>query len=419
MRNNRLRRRIRRRRHADARRSACSARRVMDPRDAAGSRVRPTSRDRRSCSRMTRAVSSPTFLKTGRPERRMPAFSLTDAEVADLYAFIRSVAPPPGRGGGGGRGVITAVVVGDAKAGEAHFNGAGGCTACHSPTGDFKGIGTRLTAAAIQGRLVLPRGNGGYPPSLQFAARSERDAARTVTVTQPSGETIAGTLMWITDFNVTLVRRVRNPAHLRARRRRAEGRGQGSAPVAPRSPAHADRQEHARPDRVPGDAEMKRTVALTSCRRCWRCRSVSPRRARSIRRCCSKPPTDAWPSYHGDYTGRHFSPLKQVDVTNAQQPVARLDLPHATATTTARSSAGPLAAAPAGPRRRAAGAAAGPIIKAMPLMVNGILYLSAPNHVYAVDARTGQAALALHVARPRARSATAASAMLGDCAVRA
>ena len=153
------------------------------------------------------------FLKVGRPERRMPAFTLTDAEVADLHAFVRSVAPPPGRGGGAGRGlaavasakagVITAVVVGDAKAGEAHFNGAGGCRACHSATGDFKGIGVRLSAAAIQGRLVLPRGNGGYPPSFN-SPPDPKDAARTVTVTQPSGETISGTLMWITDFSVTL-----------------------------------------------------------------------------------------------------------------------------------------------------------------------------------------------------------------------
>ena len=31
-----------------------------------------------------------------------------------------------------------------------------------------------------------------------------------------------------------------------------------------------------------------------------------------------KPPTDAWPSYHGDYTGRHFSPLQQVTVANVK-----------------------------------------------------------------------------------------------------
>jgi cytochrome c oxidase cbb3-type subunit III len=143
------------------------------------------------------------FLKVGRPERRMPPFSLGDSEVADLHAFIRSVSPPAGRGGPGGRGVVTAVVVGDAVAGEAHFNGAGGCKACHSATGDFKGIGTRLTAANIQGRLVLPRGTGAYPSSFN-SPPDPKDAARTVTVTLPSGETVSGTLMWLTDFTVTL-----------------------------------------------------------------------------------------------------------------------------------------------------------------------------------------------------------------------
>jgi cytochrome c oxidase cbb3-type subunit 3 len=142
------------------------------------------------------------FLKVGRPERRMPPVPLADTDVADLHAFLRSIAPPPGRGGAA-RPVVTALVVGDAKAGEAHFNGAGGCRACHSPAGDFKGLGTRLTAAAIQGRLVLPRGDGGYPPSFN-APPDPKDAARTVTVTQPSGEAISGTLMWITDFTVTL-----------------------------------------------------------------------------------------------------------------------------------------------------------------------------------------------------------------------
>jgi len=26
-----------------------------------------------------------------------------------------------------------------------------------------------------------------------------------------------------------------------------------------------------------------------------------------------RPPTDAWPTYHGDYSGRHYSTLKQID----------------------------------------------------------------------------------------------------------
>jgi cytochrome c oxidase cbb3-type subunit 3 len=142
------------------------------------------------------------LLKVGRPERRMPSFALTDPEVADLWTFFRTLAPVT-RGGGAGRGTITAMVVGDAKAGEAYFNGAGRCATCHSPAGDLKGIGTRLPVAAIQGRIVLPRGSGGYPRGF-IAPPDPNEAQRTVTITQPSGETITGTLLWITDFNVTL-----------------------------------------------------------------------------------------------------------------------------------------------------------------------------------------------------------------------
>jgi glucose dehydrogenase len=29
-------------------------------------------------------------------------------------------------------------------------------------------------------------------------------------------------------------------------------------------------------------------------------------------------PTDSWPSYHGDYSGRRFSTLKQINTTNVK-----------------------------------------------------------------------------------------------------
>jgi mono/diheme cytochrome c family protein len=141
------------------------------------------------------------FLKVGRPERRMPSFAFSDTNNADLAAFLRTIVSPIA--GGGSRGAINAIVVGDAKAGEGYFNGAGRCNTCHSPTGDLKGVGGRLPVATIQGRLVLPRGNGGYPQSFN-SAPDPGEAPRTVTVTQPSGETLTGTLLWITDFNVTL-----------------------------------------------------------------------------------------------------------------------------------------------------------------------------------------------------------------------
>src|SRR6185436_13359081 len=95
------------------------------------------------------------FLKVGRPERRMPAVPLADADVTDVSAFIRSLGGAPARAGG--PSTINAIVVGDAAAGERYFTGAGKCATCHSPAGDLKGIGSRLSAATIQGRVVYPR----------------------------------------------------------------------------------------------------------------------------------------------------------------------------------------------------------------------------------------------------------------------
>ena len=91
-----------------------------------------------------------------------------------------------------------------------------------------------------------------------------------------------------------------------------------------------------------------------------------------------KQPADAWPTYNGDYSGRRFSPLTQINASN----VHTLSLAWAT-----RFSAG------GGGGRGGAGAApaAAPVqIKSTPLMVNGILYFSSPNNVWAADARTGR-----------------------------
>jgi len=82
-----------------------------------------------------------------------------------------------------------------------------------------------------------------------------------------------------------------------------------------------------------------------------------------------QPPTDAWPTYNGDYSGRRYSPLKQINPSN----VNTLNLAW-----TRRFTAG---------GGRGGGAVQ---IKATPLAVNGILYFAAPDNAWAVDARTGR-----------------------------
>src|ERR1043166_521777 len=89
-----------------------------------------------------------------------------------------------------------------------------------------------------------------------------------------------------------------------------------------------------------------------------------------------KQPTHAWPTYNGDYSGRRFSPLTQINSSN----VHTLSLAWAT-----RFGAG------GGGRGGAGGGADANISnKSTPLMVNGIRYFTSPNHVWAADARTGR-----------------------------
>src|SRR6185436_12749546 len=87
-----------------------------------------------------------------------------------------------------------------------------------------------------------------------------------------------------------------------------------------------------------------------------------------------QPLADSWPMYNGDYSGRRFSALTSIDTSNVsslrQAWVFRPDA----------------GAAPAG-----GGGATSVLIKGTPVVVNGVLYVTIPDHVWAVDARSGRA----------------------------
>jgi mono/diheme cytochrome c family protein len=133
-----------------------------------------------------------TVVQNGRPDKGMPKFDLSKEDIASIATFIHSMPV-------GGRAATTGTVdplVGNAKAGEAYFNGAGKCATCHSVTGDLAGIGARYTdVRALQGALLSgePRGERAEAPH------------KTVTVTLRDGQTVEGTLYQVDDFIVSLV----------------------------------------------------------------------------------------------------------------------------------------------------------------------------------------------------------------------
>jgi cytochrome c oxidase cbb3-type subunit 3 len=133
----------------------------------------------------------------GRVERGMPKFDFSADQISDLAGFLHNLI----RSTAAFNSYQTLnIVVGDAKAGEAYFNGAGKCSQCHSITGDLAHIGTRYAPDDLQQKFIMPRGEGGA----RARAQSDRSAIR-AKVTLPSGEIYEGHLMQIDDFNLTLV----------------------------------------------------------------------------------------------------------------------------------------------------------------------------------------------------------------------
>jgi len=101
----------------------------------------------------------------------------------------------------------------------------------------------------------------------------------------------------------------------------------------------------------------------------------------------TRPPVEAWPTHHGDYSGRRYSTLKEINT----RTVKNLTLAWVYRANTSQGNAiiggeGPETPAPGG----GMAAFGGLSIKSTPLLVNGVLYFSAPDHAWAVDARTGR-----------------------------
>ncbi len=140
-------------------------------------------------------------IRNGRPDKGMPKSNLTDAEILDVAAWLRVQAY-----GAGHRTTYTFldVLTGDAKKGEAYFNGAGKCNTCHSPTGDLKGIGARYSPQQLQGRWLSPGGGRGGAGGRGGGATGPSRSQKTGVVTLPGGESVSGPLDRIDDFTVSL-----------------------------------------------------------------------------------------------------------------------------------------------------------------------------------------------------------------------
>jgi cytochrome c oxidase cbb3-type subunit 3 len=125
-------------------------------------------------------------IRTGRPDKGMPALPLTAAQVTDIAAFLHARAKEAVESSGVPSDYpFDKLLTGNAEKGKAYFEGAGGCNKCHSPTGDLAGITRKYNSIELQAHMLYP---------------NEKPVLATVTL--PTGEQLSGPVSHIDDFTI-------------------------------------------------------------------------------------------------------------------------------------------------------------------------------------------------------------------------
>ncbi len=131
-------------------------------------------------------------IRNGRPDKGMPSFTtLKDDQIAAIVAFLHhqaNLALHSNRVGGDYP--LAKLLTGNAQAGKAYFDGAGGCSGCHSPSGDLAKIATKYSPIELQQRMV-------YPPS--------KSAPETAVVKLKDGTEYRGKVVGHDEFNIALI----------------------------------------------------------------------------------------------------------------------------------------------------------------------------------------------------------------------
>jgi cytochrome c oxidase cbb3-type subunit 3 len=131
-------------------------------------------------------------IRHGRPDKGMPAQTLTDQQITDIAAYLHERAAESIRSSGLPNVYpVERLLTGNTDTGKAFFNGAGRCNTCHSPTGDLSGVAKKYSSIELEARMLYPYGR-----------------KPTAIVTLPSGEEIKGLVVHQDDFEVA----VRDPS---------------------------------------------------------------------------------------------------------------------------------------------------------------------------------------------------------------
>jgi PQQ-dependent dehydrogenase (methanol/ethanol family) len=300
------------------------------------------------------------LVRNGIPNTGMPAFAMADAELDALVAYVAVLTAP----------AAEHPAAGDAMAGERFFVGQGNCASCHMVRGrggilgpDLSNLaGERKTpqieqALRAPGARSAPTGDRGEPaPSFTAVSVRMRD-----------GRTLRGLAKYENPFDLGV-----------------HGLD-GTFHSIPKDQVAAITREASLMPNVQASAEELRDLMayltrLTIDRSPRATLSGTPRAGEVTRFAdIARPKAGEWPTYHGQLSGNRHSALDEINTSN----VARL-----------------------APRWTFQVPGVRSPLQVTPVVVGGLMYVTAANAVWALDARTG--AQVWHYSRPRT------SGLVGD-----
>ena len=301
-------------------------------------------------------------IRDGVPLAGMPAFKLPPADLQAVTMFVRALSSPAGE----------VSVPGDRAAGERFFFSTGGCSKCHMALGrgaaigpDLSMLGREATFDEIAEAVLRPSGKikTGY---------------EMVRVTLQGGGAIRGFARNRNRYNLQL-QDLEGRFHLLQGERIAEVVNEPSSLM---------------PEPRCGDGQCRDLLAylsgLTGVAAGQRGQPLEREGGPSFDRIANPKPAD-WPSYHGDIGGNRHSPLDQITASNVKDLALKWAFPvnqYALETT--------------------------------PVVIDGVMYVTGPNQLFAIDAQAGRTIWQYQRSRSKevrgdpAKGTNRGAAVLGD-----
>ncbi len=302
----------------------------------------------------------------GIPDGGMPAFQIPTAEADAIAAFVMTLKSPAGAGAATAN---AGAAPGDPVAGEHFFSGQGNCTSCHMVQGrggvlgpDLSTIGRDRRPAQIEQALRDPgaapaaaTGRGGR------GGRGGPQPYHAVTVRLRDGQSIRGIAKNESAFDLQLLG-MDGKLHLLSKDQVAEVVREKTLMPKVEASAAQMRDLVAYLSRLSPDPNAKATLATGQ---------MGPG---VVFDDVAYPKPGTWPTYDGNQSGNRFSPLKQIDISNVERLAPKW-----------------MFAIPGSPRA----------LEGTPVVVDGVMYVTAVNEAYALDARSGREIW--HYSRPRSQ----------------